>query len=196
MLRSRGRTAIASTVLVASTCFVTTATAAPEAAASAPTPKSVNTTVFLPAVGYVRSSVWGVSLDLAEVELAIGYGYQRGAFGLDLGGGIAWIPAGRTEAGRPMHGVLQQPLVLTLHDDWLRFGVGASVGVLAAERATNGDEQSDLVGAAWGAIGVEPFGPAGRPVFVEARLGVMDWGAAAPTASLAIGVRACWFACR
>jgi hypothetical protein len=191
---------VALAILVGATTATAGARAAPvDAAESSPLPpqrSSVNTTVFLPALGYVRSSTFGASLDLVDVELAVGYGYQHGAFGLDLGGGFAGVFAGQTEAGRSMHGLLMEPLILMFHWEWFRFGLGAGIGALSAKRATNGEAQSDGWGAVWGAIGAEPLGPSGRPVFIEARAGLMAWGEPAPMFSLAIGMRGCLLACR
>lgn len=197
---------LAFAILVGATTVAPTSRAMPADAAvssSLPPPKrmSVNTTVFLPALGYVRSSTFGASVDLVDVELAVGYGYQHGELGLDLGGGFAGVFVGRTEAGRPMRGLLMEPLILVFHYDWFRFGLGAGIGSLSATRATNGAAQSDAWGEVWGAIGAEPLGPSGRPVFIEARAGMMAWGLAldflpAPMFSLAIGMRGCLIACR
>ncbi len=128
---------------------------------------------------WVHAWVYGVPLDLADVDAAIGGTIGGRELGVDILGTASFL-VGRTDAGRSMSGVAPLGLELRLRYTWLRVGLGARLGSLGVTRSTDGGRESHLFGDAWLGLGVEPL-EIGRDgaLFVDARGHLMSWGDAA-----------------
>jgi hypothetical protein len=167
----------------------------PPEAAPPPRRRGRSRLELAPSAGWMRTSAYGVPIDLFEAQLAVGAAFAPYEDGVsfDVAGVFAW-EIGKTESGRTAAGSVLGIELIT-HYRWLRAGLGGRFGFLGVQRSTRNDTESGAVVDGYVSLGVEPFSVGGSPFFVEARLHGIAWADTGPSVWLGAGFRWCNTGC-